>query len=548
MQRLWWLNEESRAMLSRGYLLEGETPEMAIDRVATTATKILNKPEIYQKIKDNIEYGWMSLSSPIWSNFGAARALPISCYGSYCKDSVSGISESLSEVIMQTKDGGGCSVYFGNVRPRGAVISTGGKSNGSVSFMRLFDTAISVISQSSVRRGSMAAYLNVDHGDIEEFLEIKDIGHDIQNLFIGVNIPDYWMREMIDGDKNKRKIWAKIITCRKEKGLPYINFIDTVNNNAPQVYKDKGLKIVASNLCAEITLHSSEDESFVCCLSSMNAETYDEWKNTDAIETATYLLDAVMEEFINKTEGSYGMERAHNFAKRQRAIGLGILGYHSYLQKNMVPFESIEAKSLNHEIFKLIRDKSLYASQCLAKEYGEPELLKGYGIRNATRTAVAPTTSSSSILGQTSQSIEPISSNYFKVGLAKGSFIRKNKYLQKLLEEKGHDTDEVWDSILLHAGSVQHLDFLSDREKSVFKTFKEISQIEILIQGSTRQRFICQSQSLNVNIPPGVTAKEINQLYIKAWELGIKSLYYQRSQSVSKEMARNILACTSCEA
>ncbi len=548
MERLWWLNEESEQILNRGYLLKGETTQKAIERVATAAAQRLYKPELAEAFIEMIEKGWMSLSSPIWANMGTERGLPISCFNVYVPDHIEGITHKLGEVIMQTKIGGGTSGYFGELRERGSAVTDNGKSSGAVSFMKLFDTAMDTISQGGVRRGAFAAYLDIDHDDIKEFLDIKNIGNPIQNLFTGVCVPDYWMQDMIDGDKDKREVWAKVLESRQQKGLPYIFFTDNVNRNKPEVYKDKEMQIYASNLCSEIALPSSKDESFVCCLSSMNLELYDEWKDTEAVKLATYFLDAVMSEFISKTEGNYYLTSAHNFAKNHRALGLGVMGWHSYLQKNMISFESLEAKMLTNQIFKEIEDKAMKASQDLARIYGEPSILKGYGRRNTTLLAIAPTTSSSAILGQTSPGIEPFSSNYYKAGLAKGNFMRKNKYLKTLLENKGIDTEETWRSIMLNHGSVQHLPELNQEERDVFKTFKEISQYEIILQASIRQKYIDQAQSLNINIPSNLSVKEVNRLLIEAWKLGVKTLYYQRSQSVSKEFVNNLVTCTSCEA
>jgi len=548
MERLWWLNEESEQILNRGYLLKGETTQKAIERVATAAAKRLYKPELAEAFIEMIEKGWMSLSSPIWANMGTERGLPISCFNVYVPDHIEGITHKLGEVIMQTKIGGGTSGYFGELRERGSAVTDNGKSSGAVSFMKLFDTAMDTISQGGVRRGAFAAYLDIDHQDIKEFLEIKNIGNPIQNLFYGVCIPDYWMQDMIDGDVEKREVWAKVLESRQQKGLPYLFFTDNVNRNKPEVYKDKEMQIYASNLCSEIALPSSKDESFVCCLSSMNLELYDEWKDTEAVKLATYFLDAVMSEFIEKTEGNYYLQSAHNFAKNHRALGLGVMGWHSYLQKNKIGFESLQAKMLTNQIFSELKDKSEKASQDLARIYGEPEVLKGYGRRNTTLLAIAPTTSSSAILGQTSPGIEPFSSNYYKAGLAKGNFMRKNKYLKQLLEEKGIDTEETWRSIMLNHGSVQHLPELTQKEKDVFKTFKELSQYEIILQASIRQKYIDQAQSLNINIPSNLPIKEVNRLLIEAWKLGVKTLYYQRSQSVSKEFVNNLVTCTSCEA
>jgi ribonucleoside-diphosphate reductase, alpha chain len=548
IQNIWWLNEESEQMLNRGYLLKGETVVGAIERITSAAAKRLGKPELQSAFKEMITKGWISFSSPVWANMGTQRGLPISCFNVHIPDSIEGITGKLGEVIMQTKIGGGTSGYFGELRHRGTAVTDNGKSSGAVSFMKLFDSAMDVVSQGGVRRGAFAAYLDIDHGDIEEFLSIKDIGSPIQNLFTGVCVPDYWLQDMIDGDMEKRKIWARILESRQQKGLPYIFFTDNVNRNKPQVYKDKGLMINASNLCSEIMLPSTEKESFICCLSSMNLELYDEWKDTDAVKLAIYFLDAVLSEFIEKTEGNFYLTSARNFAIKHRALGLGVLGYHSYLQRNMIPFESFEATQFNAKAFKQIKEQAESASRELASIYGEPEIMKGYGMRNATLLAIAPTTSSSAILGQTSPGIEPFSSNYYKAGLAKGNFIRKNKYLSKLLAEKDIDNEETWRSIMLNHGSVQHLEELTPHEKAVFKTFKEISPMEIVSQAAQRQKYVDQAQSLNLQIPSTMPVKDVNFVILEAWKKGVKTLYYQRSSSVSKELMVNFVNCSSCEA
>lgn len=558
-QNYWWLNEESSQVLNRGYLLQGETVQDAIVRVTEAAARRLYRPEWAEKFKELIEKGWMSLSSPIWANMGTTRGLPISCFNVHIPDSMIGITSKLSEVIMQTKLGGGTSGYFGELRGRGRAITDNGKSSGAVSFMKLFDAVMDTVSQGATRRGAFAAYLDIDHPDVKEMLEIKDIGNPIQNIFFSVCIPDYWMQEMIDGDEDKRELWAKVLESRQTKGLPYLFFTDNVNKHKPQVYKELNMKINASNLCSEIALPSNEDESFVCCLSSMNLELYDEWKDTDAVKYATYFLDAVMSEFIAKTKEDPYLRPAYNFAKNHRAIGLGVMGWHSYLQKNMISFESLEAKMLTNKIFNQLEKETLEASVQLGQNYGYAPIFDSFMDskgnystkdtlrRNTTLLAIAPTTSSSAILGQTSPGIEPFSSNYFKAGLAKGNFMRKNKYLEALLESKNLNNEDIWRSIMLAQGSVQHLDELSQEEKDVFKTFKEISQYEIILQASIRQKYIDQSQSLNINIPSQLPIKEVNRLIIEAWQLGVKTLYYQRSQSVSKEMLTNIPKCVSCE-
>ena len=546
MTKYQWLTKDSRTFLSRASLIEGETAESRIEDIANAAGKILKDKAFAAKFIACMEEGVYSLSSPIWSNFGRKRGLPISCFGSYIPDDLEGIFTKIAEIGTMSKLGGGTSAYFGDIRHRGAPISSGGSATGVHHQLTVFDSLINYVSQGNVRRGSFAAYLPVDHPDIEEFLKIKSEGNAIQDLSIGVCISDEWMKSLVAGDKVKRKVWGEIIKKRFETGYPYIFFTDNVNNNAPQVYKDKGLKIHASNLCSEIFLSSSPDESFVCDLSSLNLKKWDKIIELDAIKLLVYFLDAVMTEFIDKTEGILYMEAPRKFAISQRALGVGVLGWHDHLQMKMIPFESMEAKLLNGTIFRTIKEHCVEASKELAVKYGEPSLMKGYGLRNSTVMAVAPTTSSAFIAGG-SPSIEPLRDNYFPKDLAKGRFTYKNPQLTLILKEKQMDTIEVWKDILQHGGSIQHLNFLSDHEKDVFKTFGEISQKEIIIQAAQRQKFIDQGQSLNLMIPPSTSPKEVSQLMIFAWEQGIKSLYYQRSANPAQELARSILTCKSCE-
>lgn len=547
-EKYYWLNKDSRKFLERGYLTEGESPEQRILDIANTAEKYLGIKGFAQKFEGYMANGFYSLSSPIWSNFGRKRGLPISCFGSYIPDTMSGILGKLAEVGIMTKMGGGTSAYFGELRGRGQSINSGGESTGAVHFMELYDKLMNVVSQGNVRRGSFAGYLPIDHPDIEEFLKIKGDGNEIQDMSIGVCVSNEWMQKMIDGDKDHRKIWGLVIKKRFETGYPYIFFSDNANDQAPQVYKDKGLRINNSNLCSEIFLSNQADESFVCNLSSLNLEKWDSIVGTDAIETLIYFLDAVMSEFIDKTKGVEFMEAPRKFAINQRALGVGVLGWHSLLQSKLISFESMDAKILNIDIWKEIRSKSDKATQELAIQFGEPELLKGYNRRNSTTLAVAPTTSSSFILGQVSPSIEPLNSNYYVKDLSKGKFTYRNPYLLNLLKEKNMNTPEIWRDILSHGGSVQHLSFLTQEEKDIFKTFGEISQKEIVIQAAQRQKYIDQGQSINIMVPPNTKPKDINELMIFAWEQGIKSLYYQRSSNPSQELARSILNCSTCEA
>jgi len=548
MKKYYWLNEKSRDFLSRGYIQGNQTAEERIRQIAETAEKYLGIEGFADKFEDYMSRGWISLSTPVWANYGLERGLPCSCNGSFIDDTMESILEKVGEIGMMTKYGAGTSAYFGKLRHRGSEIIGGGKSNGPVHFMEIFDAVSNIVSQSGVRRGSMAAYLPVDHPDILDFLKIKSEGNNIQGLSIGVCISDEWMNGLLNRDKDKLKIWAAIIQKRFESGYPYIFFSDTVNRNAPQCYADNGLTINASNLCAEVQLSTDKDTSFVCNLSSINGVHYDEWKNTDLVWVMTAFLDTVTTEYILKTDGIKFMEAPNKFAREQRAIGLGVLGWHSLLQSKGIAFESFEAKMLNVEMFKLINEKSLAASKDLAARYGEPKILKGYGERMTCRLAVAPTTSSSFILGQVSQGIEPQNSNYYVKKLSHGSFTYKNPYLKDVLKTHDKDDQDTWKTILEHGGSVQHLSFLSDHEKNVFKTFGEISQKEIVIQASARQRYIDQGQSLNLMIPPDVPAKDVSKLMIFAWENGLKTLYYQRSSNPSQMLARNILECSSCEA
>lgn len=546
-ERYYWLNKGSRQFLTRGYLLEGESPEQRYRDIANEAERILGIEGFADKFEDYLARGFYSLSSPIISNFGRSRGLPISCFGSYIPDDICGILLKMGEIGAMSAGGGGTSAYFGDVRGRGTPIKSGGTATGVHHQLTVYEALTNYVSQGNVRRGSFAAYLPIDHPDVEEFLKIRSEGDDIQELSLGVCVSDEWMKSMVEGDKLKRKLWGSVIRKRFETGYPYIFFNDNVNNNKPQVYKDKECTIYASNLCGEIFLPTNEDESFVCDLSSLNLENWDEIVKTDAIETLIFFLDAVMTEFINKTENIPLMQAPRRFAINHRALGVGVLGWHSYLQSKMIAFESMQAKMENGHIWRTIHEQANDATCKLASMFGEPPLLQGYGKRNTTTLAVAPTTSSSFILGQVSPSIEPLNSNYFVKDLAKGKFTYKNPYLETLLKEKGKNDQDTWKSILIRGGSAQHLDFLTQEEKDVFKTFSEISQKEIIIQAAQRQKYIDQGQSLNLMIPPNTKAKDVNELMIFAWEQGIKSLYYQRSANPAQELARSILTCSSCE-
>ena len=535
-KKYYWLNEDSREFLSRGYLKSGISPEQRIKDIAVYAERILGIKGFAEKFEHYMSLGYYSLSTPVWCNFGYEKALPISCYGSNVDDTMDSILNAGREIGMMSKYGGGTSVFLGNIRPRGSNISIGGKADGPIHYAKIYDSIIDVCKQAE----ACAAWLPAEHEDILEFLDIGTEGNPIQNLQYGVTVTDEWMNSMKEGDKDKRKIWAKVLQRRSEFGYPYIMFKDNSNNNSP--YKELGLDITASNLCSEIQLPTDSYNSFVCCLGSINLLHWKEIKESDAIETYTLFLNAVIQDFVKKSEHMPGMKRAWRFAKNHRAIGIGVLGYHSYLQDNLIGFEDLAAKQFNHDVFSTLKEKSDKTSKWCHEYLGYKSIREGFA--NTTLLAVAPTKSSSFILGQVSMGIEPIKSNYFVKDLAKSKTIFKNVKLAEELEKYELNTPKVWESILKKDGSVQHLDFPT---KEVFKSFIEISPKELILQGAQRQKFIDQSQSLNLMIHPSVSAKEINKLYLYAWEEGIKTLYYQFSQSSAQSFAREINECNSCE-
>ena len=561
-EKFYWLNDDSRTFLSRGYLSTGETAESRIREIADKAEWYLKDMTLNDKDKAKFdgfadkfyEYmsrGYYSLASPVWANYGKKRGLPVSCFGSFIDDNMESILYGVAENGMLMKNGGGCSGYFGAVRPRGAPITDQGESSGSVHFMQMYDTLASVVSQGSVRRGFFAAYQDIEHPDADEFLDIGTEGNPIQGLTTSVVVSDEFIEGVKSGDADKRRLWAKVLQRRSEIGYPYIMFSDNVNRNKPQVYKDKNMRIHASQMCSEIALPSTVDETFTCVLSSLNLLHWDEIKETDAIEVLTMFLDTVNEEFVRKSAAQEYLKRARQFAMNHRALGAGVLGWHSYLQSKMIPFESTAAADLNHQIAKTFAERSHAASRELAVLLGEAPVLEGYGMRNTTTMAIAPTKSSSFILGQVSQSIEAEFSNCYVKDLAKIKVTIKNPYLERLLEQKGRNTDEVWESIKVADGSVQNLDFLTDDEKAVFKTFSEIDPYTVIDHAAVRQQYIDQSQSLNLMLDPDMSVREINALYLYAHQKGIKNLYYAYSMSKAQSLTRKKLTtsdCAACEA
>ena len=539
-----WMTQEAVDTLSRGYLRTGETPRGMFERVAKTAAKYLTKtPGIEEDIFEMFWKGFIGGASPVLSNFGASSGLPISCYSNHISDSVPSIYSHLKESAALSQHGGGVGTYFGDIRPAGAPISSGGKSTGVVPWMRQFDQCASVVSQGGVRRGSFALYLPVDHPDLSEVLRSKDHSQGDPRNFIdsnvAVTVTDEWVESLLKGDKEKQKIFGEVLKSRMVSGSPYIIFIDNANKANPECYTQRGLSVKLSNLCSEIFLHTDENHTFVCVLSSLNLSRWEEWKDWKGAmtgksvpELAVYLLDAVVEEFCHKAERLTSLGRAVRFARKSRALGLGTMGLHALYQSKLLPFASDEARELNVNVHRFIKEKALIASREMAVAYGEPEWCQGTGLRHTHLMAIAPTKSNSVICGAGSEGIEPIDANYYVAKGAKGTFVRKNRYLVEHLEKIGRNTDETWESIMEFRGSVQHLRFLDDHAKEVFKTAREIDQFEIIRQASARQKYICQGQSINLFVDPEASPEYLFRLHLSAWKGGLKSLYYLKSSSL----------------
>ena len=552
-----WMNEVSLATISKGYLLAGETPKTAYKRVADTIAKRLDKPELANKFFRYIWKGWLNLASPVLSNTGTDRGLPISCFGIDTPDSIRGIGLTNAELMRLTSLGGGVGISLSRVRGRGERIGDGstGQSEGVVPWAKIYDSTIIATNQGAVRRGAASVNLDINHPDIHEYLEIRrpkgDPNRQCLNLHQAVIVDDSFMQRLEHREQEAMDLWVKILKSRVETGEPYIMYKDNVNNNNPAAYKKNNLEVTMTNICSEITLFTDEEHSFICCLSSVNLTKYDEWKNTDLIETAIYFLDGVLEEFLAKTSGRESLVRPHRSAKKGRAVGLGVLGWHTLLQNKRIPFASVAATSLTHQIFSDMRTKAEAASRKLADEYGEPVWCRGTGQRNTHLLAIAPTVSNSTIAGGVSAGIEPIPANVFTFNSAKGTFIRKNRALEEYLEERGHNTEEVWDQIMKDRGSIANLpeDVMPAEDKPIFLTFAEINQLQLVEQAAVRQKYIDQTQSLNLAFDPTDSPKFINEVHQTAWRLGIKTLYYLRTDSVINGDigSRTSLDCLSCD-
>ncbi len=549
-----YFDEISLATISKGYLLPGETPKKAYRRVSIAAAARLNRPDLENKFFKILWNGWLGLASPVLSNMGTDRGLPISCFGVDTPDSIRGIGLTNAELMKLTSVGGGVGISLSRIRPRGKEIKGNGKSEGVVPWAKIYDSTIIATNQGNVRRGAASVNLDINHLDIDEFLEIRrpkgDPNRQCLNLHQCVVVDDAFMRKLESRDQASMERWAKILKARMETGEPYIMFKDNVNKANPISYMMNNLDVSMTNICTEITLHTDEEHSFICCLSSLNLAKYDEWKDTDTVQLSVYFLDGVMQEFIEKTSGKESMVRTNNHAKKGRALGLGVMGWHTFLQQKELPFNSIASTAHTHNIFSKIKNDAEAASRQLAVEYGEPLWCRGTGMRNTHLLAIAPTVSNSVITGGISAGIEPLPANIYTFNGAKGTFIRKNKVLENMLESKGQNKDEYWDQMLRDNGSVLGLpdSVLSPDEKELFLTFPEINQLELVRQAAIRQRYIDQTQSLNLSFDPNDSPKWINQVHMEAHKLGIKTLYYLRTDSVIKgDLGSRQAECVSCE-
>ena len=575
----WGNNEIYVKTISKTYLQAGEKPKDAYWRVATAVAKRLDKPQLATKFFDYIWKGWLCLATPVLSNTGTDRGLPISCFGIDVGDSIYEIGSKNLELMLLAKHGGGVGIGINMIRPAGSKITGNGTSDGIVPFAKIYDSTILATNQGSVRRGAASVNIKIEHKDFEDFLEIRepkgDVNRQSLNLHQCVVVSDRFMRKLEEGDSEARRKWGKLLQKRKATGEPYIMFKGNVNKHNPEMYKKNGLKVHMTNICSEIVLHTDEQHSFVCCLSSLNLAKYDEWKDTDLVYTSTIFLDGVLEEFIQRAKNLKGFENSVRSAERGRALGLGVLGWHTYLQQKGLPFEGLQAQFETRKIFSQLKIESERASRDLAAEYGEPLWCKESGFRNTHLRAVAPTVSNSKLSGNVSSGIEPWAANVFTEQTSKGTFIRKNPELERVLRKIGKNNKEVWDKILADGGSVMGLDFLDawcyldgklvecnevteeshkgrcTSVKDVFKTFKEINQLDLVRQAGVRQQYIDQAVSLNLAFPAIADPKWINQVHLEAWKQGVKTLYYMRTESVLRgDIAQQAMNpdCVSCEA
>ena len=555
-----WMDEIALSMISKGYLMPDEDVFGAFKRVSKAASRRLRRKDLQPIFYEAIVKNWLCLASPVLSNLGTERGMPISCFGIDVGDSIEGIADANSELMRLSSQGGGVGIGVSRIRGRGKSIRDNGVSEGVVPWCKIYDSTILATNQGSVRRGAASVNLSINHPDIEEFLQIRrpkgDVNRQCLNLHQCVVIDDTFMDKLENKDERSMRLWGDILKTRLETGEPYIMFEDNVNNANPEGYKKLNLHVSMTNICSEISLYTDELHSFICCLSSLNLARWDEWKDykfengMTLPEVACWFLEGVLQEFIDRAKNIKFMENTVRSATKGRAIGIGVLGWHTLLQSKGIPFASIQSSALTRVISEFIQTEALKASRDQAELYGEPEWCKGTGLRHSHHLAIAPTVSNAHISGGVSPSIEPIPANVYNLKTAKGVFIKRNKILEELLDKKGYNIDSVWDQILKDQGSVINVPsyILTDEEKSVFLTFKEINQLEIVKQNAIRQQYIDQAISLNLCFDPNDTPKWISQVHKEAHKAGIKTLYYLRTESVLRgDNLQRLSECVSCE-
>ena len=555
-----WMNEISLSMISKGYLLPDEDVFGAFKRVSRAAAKRLKRKDLQPYFYEAMVKNWLCLASPVLSNLGTERGMPISCFGIDTDDSIEGIALANSELMRLSSQGGGVGIGVSRIRGRGKAISGNGVSEGVVPWVKIYDSTILATNQGSVRRGAASVNLSINHPDIEEFLMIRrpkgDVNRQCLNMHQCVVIDDAFMNRVEERDPKALKLWGEILKTRLETGEPYIMFEDNVNNNNPEAYKKNNLHVSMTNICSEISLYTDELHSFICCLSSLNLARWEEWNKytfengMTLPELTCWFLEGVLQEFIDRSKNIRFMENTYRSASKGRAIGIGVLGWHTFLQEKNIPFAGLQANSYTRIMFDFIEKEALKASRAQAELYGEPEWCKGTGLRHTHHLAVAPTVSNAHISGGVSPSIEPIPANVFNLKTAKGTFIKRNPTLERLLESKGYNIDSVWDQIAKDKGSVMGLPdyILTDEEKEIFLTFKEINPYEIVRQNGIRQKYVDQAISLNLTFDPSDSPKYISDIHKLAWKEGIKTLYYMRSESILRgDTISRDDNCVACE-
>ena len=555
-----FMDEIAISMISKGYLMADEDVFDAFKRVSKAAARRLRRKDLQPFFYEAMVKNWLCLASPVLSNMGTERGMPISCFGIDVGDSIEGIADANSELMRLSSQGGGVGIGVSRIRGRGKSIKDNGVSEGVVPWCKIYDSTILATNQGSVRRGAASVNLSIHHPDIEEFLQIRrpkgDVNRQCLNLHQCIVIDDKFMDDLENKDPKSLKLWGEILKTRLETGEPYLMFEDNINKNNPLAYTKNNLQVSMTNICSEIALYTDELHSFICCLSSLNLARWDEWKDyrfengMSLPELTCWFLEGVLQEFIDRAKNIKFMENTVRSATKGRAIGIGVLGWHTFLQQKGLPFVGIQATAYTKMMFDFIKKEAYKASRAQAELYGEPEWCKGTGMRHTHHLAIAPTVSNAHISGGVSPSIEPIPANVYNLKTAKGVFIKRNRILEQLLESKGYNIDSVWDQILKDQGSVINVPsyILTDEEKEVFLTFKEINQLEIVRQNAIRQEYVDQAISLNLCFDPNDTPKWISQVHKEAHKTGVKTLYYLRTESVLRgDNLQRLSDCVSCE-